>query len=176
MVALMAIGGDGICTKTFGKSERAYQGGRLDKPHKFPGNVGRMTSSRRSSRGVDSGPLKTQQEDKHKCTHTASMNYHPSLISLSTCCLRPGGRAKRKRTFLCMHGTQQDRENFLQRDIDTVLSVLLCGWPWDVVAGIPKGILFYTQSIESITREWQGGPHSSTTMSLTVTILTDPWK
>ena len=178
MVALMAIGGDGICTKTFGKSERAYQGGRLDKPHKFPGNVGRMTSSRRSSRGVD-----TQDLGKHsRRTNTNALTQLlwiiiPALFHcLLRSCLRPGWRAKRKRTFLCMHGTQQDRENFLQRDIDTVLSVLLCGWPWDVVAGIPKGILFYTQSIESITREWQGGPHSSTTMSLTVTILTDPWK
>ena len=96
-------GGDGICTKTFGKSERAYQGGRLDKPHKFPGNVGRMTSSRRSSRGVDSGPLKTQQEDKHKCTHTASMNYHPSLISLSTEELPKAWRASQEKENFSMY-------------------------------------------------------------------------
>ena len=120
LAALMCYG---LYSKTFRKSERrAYQGVRLDKPHKFPGNVGRMTSSSRCRETT--GDL-WKHSRRTNTNALSSMNYHPSLISLSA--ELPNSRQPRecRRTFLCMHGTPHPAPNFLQRDIDTVLSVLV---------------------------------------------------
>lgn len=139
LAALMCYG---LYSKTFRKSERrAYQGVRLDKPHKFPGNVGRMTSSsrcRETTGDLWKHSRRTNTNDALTQQFYYSMNYHPSLISLSA--ELPNSRQPRecRRTFLCMHGTPHPAPNFLQRDIDTVLSM----WPWDVVVGYPKGNSF----------------------------------
>ena len=162
MIALMAV--MVFVPKTFGKSERAYQGGRLDKPHKFPGNVGRMTSSRRSSRGVDSGPRKTQQEDKHKCTHTASMNYHPSLISLSTEELPKAWLASQEKENFSMYAWDPPPSSRIGKIFYKGISTLC--WVYYYVGDLGTSLLvsqrefFFTPKVSNPSRGNDKGDHT----------------
>ena len=91
----------GLYSKTFRKSERrAYQGVRLDKPHKFPGNVGRMTSSSRCRETT--GDL-WKHSRRTNTNALSSMNYHPSLISLSTEELPKAWRASQEKENFSMY-------------------------------------------------------------------------